>query len=117
MRLVPLWSARAQPALIRRMPSDTLPRHAAYCSDGPTRGYRSWPTLWPKCAVLVPLKTRNQLHVHPRLLTCLTDDGTDPFGHVTPQHFVAIRGDPDDGQVDRKGCVGTMAIVTHAPQS
>ena len=56
-------------------------------------------------------------NVHPGLLTFLTDDGTDPFGHITPQHFVAILGDPDDVQVDRKGCVGTMAIVTYVPQS
>ena len=39
-------------------------------------------------------------NVHSGLLTFLTDDGTDPFGHVAPQHFVAILGDPDDVQVD-----------------
>jgi hypothetical protein len=37
--------------------------------------------------------------------------------NVTPQHCVAICGDPDDVEVDRTGGVGTMAIVTHAPQS
>src|SRR5919202_488601 len=39
-------------------------------------------------------------NVHSGLLTFLTDDGTDPFGHVAPQHFVAILGDPDAVQVD-----------------
>jgi hypothetical protein len=30
---------------------------------------------------------------------------------------MAILGDPDDVEMDRKGGVGAMAIVTHAPQS
>jgi hypothetical protein len=45
MRFVQLWSAQAKHAGFRRIPSDTLPRHAAYIADGPTRGYRSWPPL------------------------------------------------------------------------
>jgi hypothetical protein len=46
--LVHLCGARAQHARIMRLPSSTLPRHAAYASDGITPGYRSWPPLWPK---------------------------------------------------------------------
>ena len=45
MRFVQLWSAQAKHAGLRRIPSDTLPRHAAYIADGPTRGSRSWPPL------------------------------------------------------------------------
>src|SRR5712691_7334278 len=45
MRLVQLWSARAQHAVIRRIPSNTLPQYAVYFSDGPTHGYCSWLTL------------------------------------------------------------------------
>jgi len=48
MRLVHLWSARAKHAVIMRIPSDTLPRRAAYFSDKTTLGYRSWPPLWPR---------------------------------------------------------------------
>jgi hypothetical protein len=48
MRLVHLWSARAKHAVIMRITSYTLPRHAAYFSDGTTLGYRSWPPLWPR---------------------------------------------------------------------
>jgi hypothetical protein len=61
MRLVHLWSARAQHAVIRRMRSSTLPQRAAYCSDDTTLSYRSWPPLWPRGAVFALLKTRNQL--------------------------------------------------------
>ncbi len=63
MRLVHLWSARAKQAVIMRIPSDTLPRRAAYFSDGTTLGYRSWPPPWPRCAACALLKTRNQLMV------------------------------------------------------
>ena len=41
MRLVHLWSARAKPAVIMRIPSATLPRRTAYFPDGTTLGYRS----------------------------------------------------------------------------
>jgi len=41
MRLVHVWSARAQQAVIMRLPPYTLPRRAAYCSDGTTLGDRS----------------------------------------------------------------------------
>jgi hypothetical protein len=41
MRLVYLWGARAKHAVIMRISSNTLPRRAAYFSDGPTLGYRS----------------------------------------------------------------------------
>ena len=44
VRLVHLWDARAKHAVIMRMPSSTMPRHAAYFSDGTTPGYRSWCT-------------------------------------------------------------------------
>jgi len=62
MRLVHLWSARAKQAVILRIPSDTLPRRAAYFSDGTTLGYRSWPPPWPRYAACALLKTRNQLN-------------------------------------------------------
>ncbi len=48
VRLVHLWGARAKHAVIMRIPSSTLPRRAAYFSDGTTLGDRSWPTLWPR---------------------------------------------------------------------
>src|SRR6266852_5095710 len=60
MRLVHLWSARAKQAVIMRIPSDTLPRRAAYFSDGTTLGYRSWPPPWPRCAACALLKTSKQ---------------------------------------------------------
>jgi len=31
-----------------RILSSTLPRRAAHFSDDTTRGYRSWPPLWPR---------------------------------------------------------------------
>ena len=40
-RLVHLWGARAKHAVIMRIPSSTLPRRAAYFSDGAALGYRS----------------------------------------------------------------------------
>ena len=52
-----------------------------------------------------------------RLLAFFPDNGADPFGHLTTQHLMAILGDPDDVEVDRKGRMGAMAIVTHAPES
>jgi hypothetical protein len=57
MRLVHLWSARAKPAVSRRILSDTLPRRAVYFSNDPTLSYCSWPTLRPRCAVFTLLKT------------------------------------------------------------
>jgi hypothetical protein len=51
------------------------------------------------------------------LLALFPDDGPDPFGHLTAQHLMAILGDPDDVEMDGKGGVGTMAIVTHARES
>ena len=59
MRLVHLWSAQAKHAVIMRIPSYMMPRRAAYISDGPTLGSRSWPTLWPRCAVFALMKTCN----------------------------------------------------------
>jgi hypothetical protein len=41
MRLAHLWGTRAKHAVIRRMPSSTLPRRAAYFSDAITPGDRS----------------------------------------------------------------------------
>jgi len=61
VRLVHLWGARAKHAVIMRIPSSTLPRRAAYLSDGPTHGYHAWPPLWPRRAVCALLKTCNQL--------------------------------------------------------
>ena len=51
------------------------------------------------------------------LLALFTDDGPDPFGHLTAQHFMAVLGNPDDMEMDRKCRMGAMAIVTHALQS
>jgi hypothetical protein len=51
------------------------------------------------------------------LLALFTDDGTDPFGHLPAPYFMAVLGDPDDMEVDRKRRMGAMAIVTHALQS
>ena len=51
------------------------------------------------------------------LLALFTDDGPNPFGHLTAQHFMAVLGDPDDMEVDGKRRMGAMAIVTHALQS
>ena len=62
MRLVHLWGARAKHAVTMRMPISTLPRRATYFSDGIAPGYRSWPPLWPRGAVLALVKTRNQFH-------------------------------------------------------
>ena len=63
VRLIHLWGARAQHAVIMRLPSSTLARRVAYFSDGITPGYRSWPPRWPRCAVLALVKTRNQFFV------------------------------------------------------
>jgi hypothetical protein len=51
------------------------------------------------------------------LLALFPDNGSDPFGHLTAPHFMAVLGDPDDMEVDGKRCMGAMAIITHAPQS
>ncbi len=48
VRLVHLWGARAQPAVLMRLPSSTLPRRATHFSNGITPGYRSWLPLWPR---------------------------------------------------------------------
>jgi hypothetical protein len=55
--------------------------------------------------------------IDPRLLTCFTDDRSHPFCHITTPYFVAILGDPDGMEVDGKGRMGAMVIVTPAPQS
>jgi hypothetical protein len=51
------------------------------------------------------------------LLALFPDNGSDPLCNLTAQHLVAILGDPDDMEVDGERCMGTMAIVTHAPES
>jgi hypothetical protein len=51
------------------------------------------------------------------LLTLFSDDGADPFCHLSARHLMAIFGDPDNRQMNRKAGVGAMAIVTHTPQS
>src|SRR2546428_5231003 len=66
MRLVHLWSARAKRAVLMRLPSYPLPQRVASFADGPTLGYRSGPTPWPRWAVCALLKTRNQLIERPR---------------------------------------------------
>ena len=38
------------------------------------------------------------------LLALFPDEGTDPFCDLTTQHLMAILGDPDDMEVDGKGC-------------
>ena len=48
IRLVQLWSARVKYAVIMRILSYTLPRRAAYFSDGTTLGYRFWPPRGPR---------------------------------------------------------------------
>jgi len=63
VRRVHLRDTRAKHAVIRRIPSSIRPRRAAYFADGITPGYHSWPPLWPRGAVLVLVKTRNQLIV------------------------------------------------------
>jgi hypothetical protein len=55
--------------------------------------------------------------IHTQLLTFLPDNGAHPFRHFTTQHLVAVLDDLDNVEVNRKGCMGTMTIVTHAPQS
>src|SRR5919197_344585 len=52
-----------------------------------------------------------------RLLTRFAGNGADPFCDLATQRLVAILGDPDNMQVHGKDGVGTMTIVTHAPQS
>src|SRR2546425_4084850 len=39
------------------------------------------------------------------------------FHNLNGYHLMAVLGDPDNVEMNRKGCMGTMAIVTHAPQS
>ena len=51
------------------------------------------------------------------LLALFTDNGPDPFCHLTAQDLMAIFGDPHDMEVDGKRRMGAMAIVTHVPQS
>jgi len=45
LELVHLWGARAQHAVIMRLPSSTQPWRAACFSDGITPGSRSWSPL------------------------------------------------------------------------
>jgi hypothetical protein len=52
-----------------------------------------------------------------KLATVFPDNRPDTFGHFAASGLVAIFGDPDDMEVDRKGRMRAMAIVTHAPQS
>lgn len=56
-------------------------------------------------------------NIDARLLALFPADGADSFCHLTTQHFMAILGDPDDLEVNRKDRMGTTAILTHAPQS
>jgi hypothetical protein len=51
------------------------------------------------------------------LLAFLVDDSAAPFCNFTAQHLMAILGDPADREVDGKGRMGAMAIITHTPQS
>jgi len=63
MRPVCLWSARVKEAVIMRISSDTLPRHATHFSDGTVFICHPCPPPWPRGAVSGLLKTRNQLQV------------------------------------------------------
>src|SRR5262249_29934481 len=56
-------------------------------------------------------------NIDSRFLTLFAHNGAHSFRHFTAQHLMAILGDPDNMQVNRKDGVGPMAIVTHAPQS
>jgi hypothetical protein len=60
IRLGHRWSARAKQAGITRMPSGTLPRRAAYFSDGIALASRSSPPRWPRCTGIALGKTCNQ---------------------------------------------------------
>ena len=50
-------------------------------------------------------------------LTLFPDDGMDSCCHLAAQRPMAILGNPGNMQMNRKDGVGTMAIVTHVPQS
>src|SRR5215216_623376 len=63
MRPVCLWSARVKEAVIMRISSDTLPRHATHFSDGTVFICHPCPPPWPRGAVSGLLKTRNQLNI------------------------------------------------------
>jgi hypothetical protein len=51
------------------------------------------------------------------LLALVTDDGPAPFCDLPAQHRVAIRGAPDEREVDGKRRLAAMASVTQVPQS
>ena len=52
-----------------------------------------------------------------RLPTCFPDNRPHPLRNLTAQDLVAIFGDPHDMEVEGKRRMGTMAIITHVPQS
>jgi hypothetical protein len=51
------------------------------------------------------------------LLALCPDDGPPPCGALTAPHLVALLGEPDAREVDRKRCMGARARGTPAPQA
>src|SRR2546430_10875295 len=76
----PSLECTSKTSVIMRILSSTLPRRAAYFSDGTTLSYCSWPPLWPRCAVSALLKTRNQLNGFAPLGIAVA-----PPGHPVPE--------------------------------
>jgi hypothetical protein len=56
-------------------------------------------------------------NIDTKLAALLPHNRPDPFRDFATQGLVAILGDPDNVQMDRKGGMGAMAIVTHTPES
>jgi hypothetical protein len=55
--------------------------------------------------------------IDPKAATLLPHHRPDAFRYFAAQGLVTVLGDPDDMEVDRKGGMGAMAVVTHAPES
>ncbi len=51
--------------------------------------------------------------VHPLPATFFTHHLPNPFRYRTPQHFMAVLGDPHDMEVDGEDRMRAMAIVIH----
>jgi hypothetical protein len=59
----------------------------------------------------------SQAESDPRLLPRFAQGVRNPCCHLTAQPLRTILGAPDAMEVDGERCLGTMAIVTHAPES
>src|SRR2546422_8747380 len=101
-------------AQVRKLGEQAIGAFAFHPLDQATDGDVRWDRHHDMDMIRRDMSLEN---VHPCLLAFLADDGTDSFGDLTAQHLMAILGDPDDVEMDRKGGMGAMAIVTHAPQS